>query len=418
MSGPDVTKSVFAVAVMAALSACSSSETSRCESDADCLLAGTRCDLTLQQCVCSTDDACAAGQFCNRAGVCQERAACSSNADCPDGAFCDLVSGGCIVGEPLTLENRCGLSTHCGLGSVCIDGQCAPGCFDTGDCPVGEICDQGQCLGGFGICDVNGDCALGESCDRFEQQCVADRRGPYCRLCTRRDLANPEPCGDPLNFCLVNNREFGGLTNFCGVDCSLGQPCPNGYGCANVIILTDDQCTSTAQCQCNGSLSFARATCGLATRCDPRLPDGRPDPAQPPCVVENAPACNGGAPAGLARCFVPAGQTEGSCECATNADCADGAMCAAGLCCGGTVRADVECVGGEGAVTGFCTCSTDNDCPNNSCDSSRGVCALTGLPCVPGNGDCKPIPCVNNGCIIGQNCAPSQGRACSDVRGP
>ncbi|MEM7676349.1 MAG: hypothetical protein AAF449_10140, partial [Myxococcota bacterium] len=82
------------------LAACSSIDATRCESDGDCVMAGTRCDTALMQCVCITDDACEDGFFCNRAGVCQEKAGCERNSDCPDDAFCDLVSGDCLEGQP------------------------------------------------------------------------------------------------------------------------------------------------------------------------------------------------------------------------------------------------------------------------------------------------------------------------------
>ena len=406
----------FLVALALALSACSSSDSSRCESDSDCTAAGTRCDTTLNQCVCATDDACEDGEFCNRAGVCQEKAGCERNSDCPDNAFCDISTGACLEGQALVDASNCSLASHCALGQICVGGTCQPGCFDAGDCPVGEICREGQCLGGFGICDEDINCEFGQTCDVAAQQCVDDRRGPYCRRCTQRTLANPEPCDDSRNFCLINNRELGGFTDFCGVDCSLGQPCPNGYGCNQVVILTQTTCTSQAQCQCNGPLRFATTTCTVAVACDPRLPDGTPDPSRPPCRFEGEPACNDGVAGGEATCIVPAGQTVGDCTCRNDADCG-GDICTSGLCCGGSARLDRECRGGEGTTSGFCTCSTDDDCPNNSCDGSRGACSLTGLPCTPGNNDCDPVPCINNGCVVGRNCVPAQGLACSDVLG-
>jgi hypothetical protein len=231
---------------------------------------------------------------------------------------------------------------------------------------------------------------------------------------------NPNPCDDPRNFCLVNSQELGGFTNFCGVDCSLGQPCPSGYDCRNVIVLTRSTCQSTAECRCDpNQISFASATCSLPTPCVPRGPDGQPDPDARSCVVEGAASCNGGASGGDADCVVPRGETQGNCTCAADADCPNGGTCVAGLCCGGDVRPeeDLRCVGGEGRVTGFCTCATDDDCGRDSCDPSSGSCRITGVPCVPGQNDCPPIACVNGGCLIGQNCAPEQGLACSEVSG-
>ena len=185
------------IALAALLGACTSDETSRCSSDADCTLAGTRCDLQLAQCVCVTDEACEAGFFCNSAGVCQERSGCSANRDCPEGSYCDVASGDCLEGLALIEGARCGLASHCGFGQLCVDGRCQAGCFDGGDCPVGEICRDGQCVGGVGICDEDANCEYGESCDVAAQVCRDNRRGPYCRACTQRIGANDEPCDDP-----------------------------------------------------------------------------------------------------------------------------------------------------------------------------------------------------------------------------
>ncbi len=383
-----------------------------CESDAQCPL-GNRCqDGT---CICVSDAACDEEEFCNSAGQCQERAGCVLNSECTEGTFCDIVSGECLVGPSLVLQSNCSLASHCPFGSICTAGRCVEGCFDSGDCPLGQVCSNGQCFTGDNICEGDGFCEYGERCQASE--CRADRRGPYCRGCTQRTGANPEPCDEPRNFCLVNNSELGGFTQFCGVDCSLGQPCPNGYGCANVVLLTESACTFSAQCKCNpANITFATSTCTVAAACDPRLPNGDPDPNASGCTVNAHPDCNAGGE-GDAACLVLTGQTNGSCTCATNDDCEAGAACVDGACCTGMVREEKECIVGEGRVSGFCTCATDDDCPRDVCDGSRGACAISGNPCTPGNGDCGAIPCVNGGCLIGANCAPIQGLSCGAITG-
>ncbi len=410
---------LFALALMAfTCSACTDSSTvtgGACESDLQCPLAGTRCDVDAARCVCATDEACEAGSFCNSAGVCQVQSGCSTNAECREAdTYCDLTTGECLAGPSLVVGANCGLATHCPFGTLCEAGSCVAGCFDDGDCPLGIACIDGACT--EGVCSVDAFCGYTEQCKNGE--CRQDFRGPYCRGCTQRTAANPEPCDSPRNFCLINNRELGGFTNFCGVDCSLGQTCPNGFGCSGVLILTQDSCFNTAQCQCNpNQLRFAEATCTSPTVCDPRLPNGQPDPGAQSCTIVGEPQCNGGQMGGTNTCIVPRGLSEGSCTCTADSDCAEGAACTSGLCCSGTVREDRACVGGEGTVSGFCTCSTDDDCPRDNCDGSRGACAISGRPCTPGNGDCGAIPCVNGACLIGQNCAPEQGLACSEVNG-
>lgn len=409
---------LFSCVAALALAGCSGEtvSTGLCTTDAECTIPGTRCDVSAGRCVCATDEACEPGFFCNTAGVCQVQAGCTSNVDCTlEGTYCDLASGRCLEGPALLQSSACGLASHCPFGTVCgADGTCVPGCYDDGDCPLGIACIDGQCT--EGVCSQDDFCDYVETCDNGT--CKQDFRGPYCRGCTQRTAQNPEPCDAPRNFCLINNRELGGFTNFCGVDCSLGQACPNGFSCNGVLILTQDSCFNTAQCQCNpNQLRFAEATCTSPVPCDPRLPNGQPDPNAQSCFIAGDAACNGGTAGGPNTCVVPRGQTEGNCTCSEDTECADGSTCTSGLCCSGTVRPDRECVGGEGTVSGFCTCSTDDDCPRDNCDGSRGACAITGKPCTPGNDDCGAIPCVNGACLIGQNCAPEQGLACSEVLG-
>ncbi len=375
-----------------------------CESDEQCPLPGTRCGLEFGQCVCATDEACDTGQFCNRAGVCQDRGGCVTGADCETepGTFCDIASGRCIPGPAETPASACGLVSHCPLEHICVNSACAPGCHDDGDCKLGNVCVQGQCMGGNGLCNGDDFCAYGERC--VMGMCKRDRRGPYCRGCSQPTGANPEPCDAPKNLCLLNVQETDGFDQFCGVDCSLGQPCPNGYSCGPVAVLTDDECTAQVQCMCDRrTLAPGRRTCVIAAPCRPASPNADT------CVAAGHPSCAGGA------CLVTRGQTDGRCTCVNDGDCDNNATCVGGFCCTGEIRRDRRCVGGEGARAGLCTCSTDDDCPRDSCDGSRGVCRITGEPCVPGNNDCLPIPCVNGGCQVGRNCAPAEGLSCSEL---
>lgn len=392
-----------------------------CESNLDCFAPGTRCDLEVRQCVCATDEACADGFFCNRAGLCQAIAGCLSNIDCPrEGTYCDAATGQCLPGPSLQLGSTCGLASHCPFGTICTDGSCVAGCFDDGDCPLGQVCLDGSCAGGDGVCADDSFCGYGERCidSTSPATCRVDRRGPYCQGCSFRTVMNPEPCDHPRNFCLINSLEASGFRSFCGVDCSLGQECPNGYDCHGVVILTEDVCTFNAQCRCDPrTIRFATATCTVAAACDPRNPDGTPDTNASACVFAGQRHCNGGVEGGPASCIVGKDQRFGNCTCATNDECGEGGICVDGVCCSGEIREDRDCAVGENRVSGFCTCATDDDCPRDACDGSRGACAITGQPCTPGADDCGPIPCVDGGCVIGANCAPLQGLSCSVVTG-
>src|SRR5262249_7172243 len=153
----------------------------------------------------------------------------------------------------------------------------------------------------------------------------------------------------------------GGHREFCGVDCFLGQACPEGYRCDGVVILTEQICGANADCRCDrASIRFATATCTVSVTCDPRMPDGRPDPNTDYCFIKGEPECNGGTTTGTATCIVHRGLNVGACECRTNDDCPSGGTCVDGLCCmGGVPHPTRNCQAGEADVSGFCSCETD-----------------------------------------------------------
>jgi hypothetical protein len=231
-------------------------------------------------------------------------------------------------------------------------------------------------------------CELGEICENGT--CMVDTRGPYCGTCTAQD---PNSCGNPRNFCLVGDQ---GL--FCGVDCSLDQPCPTGYGCENIAVLSNVQCFSSGQCACE-TPALTLTTCSIASGCVPANPN------DPGCLVMGAAECNGGVAGGPGACVIPASMTQGLCSCRNDNDC-DGATCIDGLCCSGATQPELECVRNTGSFAGLCECRQNSDCPANTCDTALGICTLSREPC---SGICDPIPCVNGACLLGQNCVPEAG---------
>jgi hypothetical protein len=407
-------RAVFGLVLAGLLGACGATAIDQCSGDGDCP-PGSRCEDS--RCVCVTDEACDEGFECNSAGACQRRPGCETNADCEGETFCDLGTGQCLSGQPLTLASSCNLASHCPPGSTCEDGVCVEGCRDTGDCVLGEVCVDGACSDGFGVCEDDSFCRFGQRC--IEGACEDDLRGPYCRGCSVRTDMNPDPCSGFRNFCLINNRELGGATNICGVSCATGEPCPNGYFCSDVVVLTQDQCSTDAQCQClPGNILPRDRRCTLPEPCQPTLPDGSPDPNATGCVVEGFAQCNGGTTGGGAACVAVVGATEGFCTCADDSQCPGDATCVGGDCCAGPVDDSRQCVSGEGQLQGRCTCNTDDDCGRDTCRAASATCAISGIPCTPGAGDCPPIPCVDGGCEIGQNCAPEPGLTCSELTAP
>lgn len=351
-----------------------------CSQDSDCgdPASAFRCETQTGVCFCRTDDACLPREFCNTAGFCQDKSGCEKNSDCIDPTlFCDTSSGTCLS------YGRCTADLHCPLGQVCdlTRSTCVEGCRTNGDCP-GSSCRCGDtacgCTGTtaaelaqcpVGVCDPtfcadNTFCKFGEQCGPQPDAgspgnvCYSDYddlRRPYCANCTWG--AGIETCGTGPNYCLIDTAHPGNY--YCGVDCAEGQTCPRGYACQDVIVVF-------SQWQC--------------TRANPACPVNTQLP------------------------------------CATDADCKRGGVCmtepgaANGFCA-------ARCAIDEGDNVGFCSCQVDSDCAQETC--SGGECSISRKKCVTEQ-DCRAIRCVDfqgaGGCLIGQNCAPSNGLSCLDVQ--
>ncbi len=385
------TMRLFAMALLcgASLAACSDDNklAGGCNADEDCgNPAHWRCELESGECLCRTNDPCRAGEICNSQGYCQAFIGCYETRDCPDGYFCDTATNTCLP------KGRCASDLHCQAGSLCdkATSLCKPGCRSNGDCNLREACicttiaDDGTEVEAPCGCEATGevgrlDCPVGrcstEACveDAFcgwGELCRTPQSGglpkcesdydpelrPYCDNCVT--TPGQKSCGKGPNFCLYSTYT---QSTYCGVDCSDGQACPNGYDCADVIVVwTKTKCTSNAQC------------------------------ASP--------------------------EFRSSLRCEQDADCPNHALCdtGSGFCYG-------KCTKHEGASESFCACVEDDDCAQDSCNPNDWTCSITRRECdLAGNG-CRPIRCVDfgtqGGCHIGRNCKPLEGLTCDDVRG-
>jgi Cys-rich repeat protein len=353
-----------------------------CAQDSDCgqPTSAYRCETQTGVCYCRTNDACPPRQFCNIAGFCQDKSGCEKNEDCIDPTlFCDTSTGTCLS------KGRCTNDLHCPLGQVCDAARslCVEGCREDGDCP-GVSCRCGDlpcgCEGettaerqacAIGVCDPTfcstdafcpymSICGIPPGSTSARTECYTDydpNRRPYCDNCSFG--GSIQPCGTGPNYCLVDTVNPG--NSFCGADCSDGQACPNGFGCSDVIVVG---LPGTASC------SAANPSC--------------PANQNLPCVDDT--------------------------ECPRGGVCAKLAGQANGFCAG-------RCAMREGASQGFCTCLETPDCGQETC--SMGECSISRRPCVTEQ-DCRAIRCVDfhgaGGCLIGQNCAPSQGLTCLNLR--
>jgi len=360
----------FAAALLVAFAAFSSAcpETkhlqTRCVTDADCGTARS-CDAATGTCRCVSDAACSPDEFCNGRS-CQRRVGCDTTLDCPPGTFCDLGTRQCVD------RDRCTSDVQCPIGAVCdeVRLECIAGCRDNGDCRLGEACecpggaDAGPCRIGAcraGVCADDSFCRYGERCvedDDGERVCRRDERGPYCQGC-QYDPASPTRCpgaDDGANFCLLD-RKVSWQRTYCGVDCDAGQPCPWGYQCRNILVLTRALCHADAECPAGGRACASDADC----------PGARCDSASGRCA---------------GRCSYNEDSKSGFCTCTTDTECP---------------RETCD------SVTWRCSI-TRRPCTPGGTECDRAI------RCVP-LGD-------RAACFIGRNCVPAEGLTCEDVRAP
>lgn len=406
---------LFAAALLSLAQACPQDPNvieRECALDSECG-DGKRCDVAAGICLCANDNGCdAQTEFCNALGRCQSKLGCENNDDCSqDGAvpqFCDVTTGQCElknICDPAEGETCCVIDEQCPFGNICsiLDKRCVPGCRDDGDCFLGQGCigggfgNIGVCAAG--ICTGNNLCGFGELCNLATGECTFDTRGSYCFGCAGGVAS--DDCGDPANYCLTDTTDPTGRSEFCGVDCSQGQPCPFGYSCNDVIIIPPNAPFCTPPEKCVRNAGEQSGTCSRsATSCviDEDCPNGPPGSDCPRADVGN--------------CI-----NDQLRDCSSDFDCCDGANCPVGSC------VKQQCRGDEGDAFGFCTCTRDTDCPRDVCKGAdltdpnnpvSGNCDLSGHRCFE-DLDCDVIACIEGGCRIGANCAPADGRSCREL---
>ncbi|MBL93520.1 MAG: hypothetical protein CMH56_17100 [Myxococcales bacterium] len=332
-----------------------------CAADADCpggQMGFATCEMSSGLCLCLSDNACDANEFCNAVGSCQGRAGCESNDDCSLGAICNNRNGECVE---LNAQIQCVEDSHCPFGSVCENFACAQSCRVNGDCPPGRPCMNGVCSASTGACNLdNGNhyCDYGQLCDGNSMQCVTHPEASV--LCTRCDPADFFACTNG-QWCLVDNTI---PPDSCTSDSQCSQY-PHA-SCVKRECFSDSDCSGGGTCTSSGLFGGECSSghcggyfCG-ASSCDENNPCPRGYDCSQLQIVSGDP-CN----------------TAGS-------ECTGGRECKSG---------------GENNNVGFCSCISDDDCWSLNFPDATCV---------------NPGP--NGACIFGSTCGPADGLTCDDVR--
>ncbi len=274
------------------------------------------------------------------------------------------------------------VGSPCETAGECFSGWCLPS-------PDGLVCSKG-CVE---------DCQPGWQC-----QSVTGPTGLTSFVCINPTALLCLPCLDNLqcnqaiaagtNLCVSHGDEG----SFCGLDCSIGGGCPDGYACEAVPAPgggTSKQCVPTdgALCECSGlavqlgnqtacATTNAFGSCAGARGCDAEL-------GLEPCdaFVPDAEECDGFDD----DCD---GVTDeltggGDCEVITELGACPGTQ----VCVGGSL----QCIGGE-AIDEGCN-AIDDDCDGDTDE---------GFPDGDGDGiaDCVDDDDDDDGWADGEDCAP------------
>lgn len=325
-----------------------------CKSDMECG-ACKRCDSASGECLCTDSCGCPSGEICNASGYCQPSSGCFDNQDCPSGQYCDTGSKSCKN------SGTCTTKFQCPLGQICTGGACVAGCEDYGDCPMRASCVNGQCVAG--VCQDDSFCGFLEYCNNGTCTNAFSAATPYCKACKGIDM-----CGSRDNPCLLypyvgdafdNAYPYSTTddTQYCGVDCSGGQRCPNGFSCNTISVVDqNDDCTSSHTC-----------------------------PGGIPCIKD--PESD--------KSYCPCHDTSNPCPANT---------CLMGDTCGPMTK---KCV--ALAMSGIdVPCTQNSDC---------NICTVSFKHCMSNN-DCKPIVCEKEPgqsygwCTVGKSCGLLEGFHC------
>lgn len=338
--------SVFLLAVLS--TACPQAvEQTGCNSDLDCSLS-QRCDAARGLCLCIDDNACDDAEFCNLAGACQPKLECLNNDDCgvDAGKICNATTGECVT---LSASLQCVLDSQCPFGSYCDAQACKSGCRDDGDCALGTPCLANQCDVTPGACSTNSFCEFGQLCSGANRCVDHSLKNQLCESCESGDIFGlcPSDClidtSVAPNNCVTNAQcsrgeclevrcnddsdcgagdsceggFFGGVCQqkvcqggFCGgTGCDdVSNPCPRGYGCFVLQVVSNNQCT----------LGSGSSECGAPRNCN----GGGENGAVGFCSCADDSDC----PAAASATCVAPGPT-GSCVIGTTCAPADGLLC-------------------------------------------------------------------------------------------
>jgi hypothetical protein len=345
-----------------------------CSGDGECA-ANFRCDPEMRRCVCTGDAACP-GKFCNAfTGLCVESVGgCTTDSACAQGQYCNRALRTCRAVTAFC--QPCKADAECGAGSACAahpdfpaaGAFCVPACGAGGACANGLTCKKSA--GGASLCfPAAGACGKSNAC-------VPDS----LKLCAR-----DADCGDAAQTCDLTLKA-------CVIR---ARTCPAGDACDPQSKLCVRACTDDDECnllehdvgyQCRANACFRRALCAHDADCTNgqicQVNQDGSKSCRAGCVsASDCPlgeGCNAADP-NHPRCAA---------GCTQNGDCPLNTVCSGGACVSTTASCTTQ------ACQDTSVCAIGANCINNCC-----VAANLATLC-PEAGVCGSCPSASPWCTV------------------
>ena len=328
-----------------------------CTAREDCKREGLcKADTENNRCL-ATKETCKASRFCFNLGLCTEQDGrciasseedCRNSIQCKEANFCLLRKGECveITKDYCSSRPDCTAKGLCSLNSkkaICVAGT-ADDCLQSEICKTQRRCqlENEACVLTDQACKDGAECEQNGACSRLGDKCVVStdddcRKSLLCR--------QEKKCFSEDGKCVETRTQGGTCKSECESDadcagCSNDRViCDNKY-CAQETCKASQSCTDKGQCTREGTRCIAKTKEDCNKLC---LSDGL-------CSVDTA---------------------TGSCQAASDTDCAQSEAC--------TKRG--RCTAQKGECVLVCkenTCKTDSDCKGCrgglvSCQKSKCV---------------------------------------------
>ncbi|MBI2388457.1 MAG: hypothetical protein HYV09_02465 [Deltaproteobacteria bacterium] len=328
---------------------------------------------------CSSDAACAPGNFCgvtacypkkaNGAG-CGAANECTSGF-CADGVCCDTgCTGQCqsckLAGSVGTCTNVTGSpppgKPACSGSYACSGGACLTTCSGDAQCSAGFWCSGGACVAKKGLgmtCGAASECGTGFCVDGYCCNSPCAGACEACDVAAALGKCSFVPPGAPRPPRVCAPSIFCGSSGLCASSCTSDAQCAAGFICISGVCSTRKLDGST----CLNATECSSGNCVNGICCDKPC-FGECESCREPGAVGTCKPRPNTATCGPTGCSGSHLVTSGNCSGSDNT-CVPGSIAP----CAGSLK----CANATSCLT---SCTTSADCTTGTCDTTTGTCGV------------------------------------------